>query len=869
MDNKDFEKVSIALRNGELNNAELIDSLDSLGENKSLPVVLDAMFHKIANTDHDFNSNKLPVNTSELPAIYRELVKQTTAYLQSKVDSDDIERIDHQLYTNLNYNLGNLVVRPSEIEPLINDSVLKSVLIVDQLPNQVSEDAYRTLDGFKHKTPFLDLEDVAKSLSEKLADFDASSTNDDIQKIVSLSQKQRAFKDAQTEDGDFQGNVINYQEYKPLIDANEKLLNELADRAEIQKSRVDSSSLIKLFDEIEKASYEDGIISMKESIKNSQKVFDRRLQESISRDEIENAFNQSQEPTLIISEGPDAAKIQAKRKKELDDLEIREEIRDWDAKFQETLRALNSREMRTFDKLRKKVQVNDPNGGLLNTAKLLGESIVVLNELGNADRTLLNVSPLTGTMRLGRDTPVDSENGAAALKLAALNARRKGWDKVYLNHPGRDNEAIPFIKAAIHAMVIEGEYELDQIKVPKRFQQLIENYKLMNPKLSISSGNDIKDKEEYISASELNKEVIDTPVDQAPSEAPVGPTNTNANTNETKSEQAPSETNTDELVPNDKAPENKAPDVKADAEKTADKTQDLSDIPDEAINVKGQPALPDYMKDDDMQDYMADDNFMNDYTPENVADEVVDLDANAKSKAMQLFQHSRKLSETGAGYVHQPIFDLVQDLIKENKTEYWSSIASLSTKDTPLATAIQDISKDYIELSLFSPKLSQLVMKKLNSESENKLEVLFEKNMGRELTSEESLVLKNHSSKISEYLDAFVNKGEYNLVVIDSNGMRNIKNSPEKLEDFINTAEMKRTSDRNTLESIGKYSELKKEGKELFEIYDKLNLDNLTSAGFQIMEKRDYDQQKSFASEQEPSEQTNKNNGSNRKIRPS
>jgi hypothetical protein len=880
MDNKDFEKVSIALRDGTLNNPELIDSLNSLGENKSLPVVLDAMFHKIANTDHDFNSNKLPVNTSDLPEIYRELVKQTTSYLQTKIDNDDIERIDHQLYTNLNYNLGNLVVRPSEIAPLIYDDALKTVLIVDQLPTQTSEDAYNVLEGFKHKTPFLDLEDVAKSLNEKLADFDASSNSEDVQKIISLSQKQRAFKDAQEDDGDFQGNVVNYNEYKPLIDSNEKKLNEFLDKAESQKNRdVENSNFIKLFDEIEKGSYEEEVIRMTDSIKNSQKVFDRRLQESLSRDEIENAFDLAQEPTLIISEGPDAAKIQAKRKKELEDLDILTEIRDWDAKFQETLRALNSRELRTFDKLRKKAQIGDPNGGLLNTAKLLGESIVVLNELGNADKTLLNVSPLTGTMRLGRDTPPDSESGIGALKLAALNARRKGWDKVYLNHPGKDHEAIPFIKAAIRAMVIEGEYELDQIKVPKRFQKLIENYRLENPELSLSSGNDVKNKEEYVSASELNKEVINSPENNQPANqsgpAPIVPPVDASATNTDQSpkpdlpasEQAPSENSADELVPDAPKVDGVPKVIEENSNKKNNNVSDLSEIPHDAINVKGQPALPDYMKDNDMQDFMHDDNFMNSFVPDNVADEPVDLDASAKAKAMQLFQHSRKLSESGAGYVHQPIFDVVQDLIKESKSEYWASIGSLSTKDTPLAAAIQDISRDYIESSLFSPKNSELVIKKLNSDSGNKLETLFEKNMGRELTNEESQVLKKHSAKISEYLDGFVNKGEYSLVVIDANGMRNIKDSPEKLDDFINTAEMKRTSDRNILESIGKYSELKKEGKELFEIYDNLNLDNLTSAGLQIQERREYEQQKSFASE--PSDTNNKNsNNSSRKMRP-
>jgi hypothetical protein len=60
------------------------------------------------------------------------------------------------------------------------------------MPTQLVELSYkRIMDDFKHKTPFLDLEDVVKTLNEKLSDFDASSTNDDIQNNFAHSKTNR------------------------------------------------------------------------------------------------------------------------------------------------------------------------------------------------------------------------------------------------------------------------------------------------------------------------------------------------------------------------------------------------------------------------------------------------------------------------------------------------------------------------------------------------------------------------------------------------------------------------------------------------------------------------------------------------------
>ena len=150
----------------------------------------------------------------------------------------------------------------------------------------------------------------------------------------------------------------------------------------------------------------------------------------------------------------------------------------------------------------------------------------------------------------------------------------------------------------------------------------------------------------------------------------------------------------------------------------------------------------------------------------------------------------------------------------------------------------------------------------------NTLETIFAKNMGRELTTEEQKVLKEHSTKIAEYLDSFVNKGEYSLVIIDDSGMRSIKNSPEKIEDFINTAELKKTNDRNTLESINIYSEAKKEGLELFQIYDKLNLTDLTNAGCTILERMKYEEYKKLNSDTNEDNPQSKAKSSIKNTRP-
>lgn len=852
MDNKDFTKISTALRSGTLDTPEVLESLESFGEEPNIAVVLDAMYHKIANTDHSPENNRLPITAFELKNVFRNLIDQTNSYLKDKIDADAIQREDHQLYTTLNYNLGNLVVRPIDVQPLIYDADLKGVLVQDDIATSYGVESVKVLNEFKTKTEYLDLEDIAKTLSEKLKDFDASASDKDISDIIELSQKQRAFKEAKL-DGE---NIVNYSDYEDVINSNEKIITEFAERGELHKIRSlddeeEDTSFSKLSEELEKASYEQGFAKILEQIKNGNKIYDRRIAEALLRDEIEDAFSQAQEPTLIIQEGPDAPKITSKNVKNNQPQDGLIDYIDWEEKYQEYLKAINLRELSTIDKTKQKLNFLDPNGGPLKTMKLLGQSVVSLNELGNADKTYLNVSPLTGTMRLGRDVMPQSEDGTKAFRLAALNARRKGWNTVYLNHTGKDAEAIPFIKEAIRAMVIEGQYDLDQIKVPKRFQKLIENYKRDNPEFTISDGLK-ENKEEFISASELNKESIDVPV---------APLQTAPSTSTPDEPNDASESVPDNVTPPSNDADNTAP---ANAEpKNGSNVNNSSnvdsDIDSSVTNVKGQ-EVPNLDMPEDYSDYDTsniDFGNDNDSLYNNTDVPVV----SSVDKAVEFYQFSPTLSDLTGGFTHKPIFDMVADLIKGNEQGYWKTTFSLKSDDSSLANAVQSLTKDFLEQGLISPKGGSDLSSLIKNEKLGKIEKTFAKHLDRELTAQEKSVIKEHAPKIAEYLENFSNKGEHEIVVFTPNGMESFKNNSDKFEEVVANADFKRSADRKFQSEIAKYSTLKLKGEELFAIYDNIDLDHMTKAGCKVPENSAYKEQKVFDSPaDEATEQTQRRN---------
>ena len=167
-------------------------------------------------------------------------------------------------------------------------------------------------------------------------------------------------------------------------------------------------------------------------------------------------------------------------KKRNKDIELDVETKDWERKYREYLHNLTSPEssvkiMSSSDKFKQKFA---SHGFAPATASLFGDSIVLADKYGDPQKTLWNISPLTGTMRLSRD--VDYSNSALkeqTFAIAALNARRNNWSTVYLNHPGPDQEAKAFLESSIVAMFEVGDYNFEEISVPRKYQHILDHIK--------------------------------------------------------------------------------------------------------------------------------------------------------------------------------------------------------------------------------------------------------------------------------------------------------------------------------------------------------------------------------------------------------
>lgn len=187
--------------------------------------------------------------------------------------------------------------------------------------------------------------------------------------------------------------------------------------------------------------------------------------------------------------------LNAKKKR---DSEIDVTTIEWEQKYKDYLNSLMSstssvKVMSSTNKFKAKFA---SHGFAPATASLFGDSIVVTDKFGDPQKTLWNVSALTGTMRLSRDVDYsDPRITEQTFAIAALNARRNNWPTVYLNHPGPDNEAKHFMESSITAMVEIGNYNFDDIKVPRKYQHVLDfmknNYAVIENGVNHENNNDV------------------------------------------------------------------------------------------------------------------------------------------------------------------------------------------------------------------------------------------------------------------------------------------------------------------------------------------------------------------------------------------
>lgn len=210
--------------------------------------------------------------------------------------------------------------------------------------------------------------------------------------------------------------------------------------------------------------------------------------------------------------------------KEKAELEADEEkfnlMMTWEEKYNNYLNQLNDvRVMTAGDKFQKRFALH---GFAPSTSNLFGDSIVNCDKFGEPKGTLWNISPFSGTMKLSVDVRYDDPAICQkAFTLAALNARRQGWDSVYLNHPGPNADAQAFISQSFKAMVHTGGYSFEAINVPRRYQYIIDQLIREEMTASIKNNANVSDalrNSEALRPEDPSKEDIDqaTPDQSAP-----------------------------------------------------------------------------------------------------------------------------------------------------------------------------------------------------------------------------------------------------------------------------------------------------------------------------------------------------------------
>lgn len=275
----------------------------------------------------------------------------------------------------------------------------------------------------------------------------------------------------------------------------------------------------------------------------------------------------------------------------------------WEEKYNDYLKKLNNvRVMTAGDKFSKRFA---SHGFAPSTSNMFGDSIVSCDKFGDPTATLWNISPLTGSMKLSRDMRYDDAAGCQqAFAIAALNARRQGWDEIFLNHPGPDREAKAFIEQSFNAMITIGDYSFDAISVPRRYQHVLD--KLILDAQAGTLENNAKVTDEVRNGPALKPEPVVENKDED-NEATPTPEKTAPKADVANQEGAPSEktvdaSNTDTVIPS-----------------AFDQTDELAfDLPKEDANQSSVP-MDDYeaarheeMAAERTSDHLFDDSHLND-----------------------------------------------------------------------------------------------------------------------------------------------------------------------------------------------------------------------------------------------------------------
>lgn len=410
------------------------------------------LFEALKNDKYESFSNSISkeVLFATLNDSYEDLLKNPI--LESK--TENIIQYLGESIANLDGGIEKQLAAAQVFKKVIeNPEIIEDGKASQKIRQKFYNDLYKSLIDFDHKMVNIDAMNEAMYSFFNIEDKKISANH--FKTYISEVQK----------DSDFLYKLfVSYEKLR-----EENLVN-LSDEQKVKFDKI--SNMIQEIKEKNPTFFNDNLEKNKDLIKNL-KFFN-------SNDIEKNAYRYLKNEELaeadagVISGDPLNLPLK-KTLKNQEERDIYVDI-DWEEKYAEFLERSNFKVARFKDKVKESMKTIAPfmdNGFELVGHSIFGNSLVKVDENNNVEYSMLNVSPLTKTMRF---TKV-GENEPSSYIAAALNARKNGWPSVYLDHPGTKEQAVRFLKQSIQAMVEVGQYDYDDIQVPRKYRYVLEEMK--------------------------------------------------------------------------------------------------------------------------------------------------------------------------------------------------------------------------------------------------------------------------------------------------------------------------------------------------------------------------------------------------------
>ncbi len=486
--------------------------------------------NKIEYLENGFVAGKPALEGQDSLSFIQEIINEVAA------DGDNYTKYKDKIGVILNASLKELDATSNDAKYILNSSIMKNLGITstikeenktniaifeDYMAEKTDDEVFNLLDQLYSKS--IDSENKRVEVSSLLALAREVSLGDDSKNIDPSDLLKRYFQnDNFTREGmlNVMAAAITFSNQSENFDydltQNQK--DELKDITEcFNKHKSSNKNLSDALDEIEG--------KFKKFFFSNDLDIEGQIHKLREEESLENSAG------LISGRDiGDSVKQAVEQKRKIqDDTELEVKIIEWEKEYQNYLKSLgNIHIMSASEKFAKRFA---SHGFAPKTSSLFGDSIVMNDEYNDPKRTLWNVSSLTGTMKLSRDVNYhDADTCQKTFAIAALNARRNGWDTVYLNHPGPDDEAKLFIKESVTAMVEVGKYNFDEIHVPQKYKHVLavlkEKYEASHAiianaeNMNVDTPNVVNDVNNSV-VDEKNKDVEDVKSDTIAPSSPV------------------------------------------------------------------------------------------------------------------------------------------------------------------------------------------------------------------------------------------------------------------------------------------------------------------------------------------------------------